>query len=233
VKTLFIIPAYNEELNIGSVIEDIRGHVQGADILVINDGSADATGTVAKTLGVTVITLPYNLGIGAAMQTGYHYADMQGYDIAVQFDGDGQHRADQLNHLLGPIERGEADIVIGSRFLTKGLYEAEVARLIAIRVLSRIISSLVGQKITDPTSGLRAVNRKVLQFFCDFYPDDYPEPESLVLLHKAGFRIAEAPVLMEKRLLGNSSITLFRGVYYVVKVVLAVMIDVIKEVPRR
>jgi hypothetical protein len=233
VKTLFIIPAYNEELNIRGVIEDIRGYVPGADILVINDGSRDATGTVAKNLGVTVITLPYNLGIGAAMQTGYRYADMQGYDIAVQFDGDGQHRADQLDLLLGPILRQEKDIVIGSRFLTRGLYEAEAARIIAIRTLSAIISLLIGQKITDPTSGLRAVNRKALQFFCDFYPDDYPEPESLVLLHKAGFRIAEAPVLMEKRLLGNSSITLFRGVYYMVKVVLAVLVDMIKEIPRR
>lgn len=232
-KTLFIIPAYNEELNIGTVIEDIRGHVEGADILVINDGSRDATGDVARNLGVAVITLPYNLGIGAAMQAGYRYADMQGYDIAVQCDGDGQHRADQLNHLMGPIESGEADIVIGSRFLTRGLYEAEVARVIAIRMLSRMISLLVGQKITDPTSGFRAVNRKVLQFFCQCYPDDYPEPESLVLLHKAGFRIAEAPVLMEKRLLGNSSITLFRGVYYMVKVVLAVLVDMIKAVPRR
>ena len=232
-KTLFIIPAYNEELNIGTVIEDIRGHVEGADILVINDGSRDATGDVARNLGVAVITLPYNLGIGAAMQAGYRYADMQGYDIAVQCDGDGQHRADQLNHLMGPIESGEADIVIGSRFLTRGLYEAEVARFIAIRMLSRIISLLVGQKITDPTSGFRAVNRKVLQFFCQCYPVDYPEPESLVLLHKAGFRIAEAPVLMEKRLLGSSSITLFRGVYYMVKVVLAVLVDMIKAVPRR
>ena len=232
-KTLFIIPAYNEELNIGTVIEDIRGHVPRAEMLVINDGSADATGTVAKSLGVTVITLPFNLGIGAAMQAGYRYAYMQGYDMAVQFDGDGQHRADQLNHLMEPIERGEADIVIGSRFLIKGMYEAEAARFIAIRTLSRIISLLVGQKITDPTSGFRAVNRKVLQFFCQCYPDDYPEPESLVLLHKAGFRIAEAPVLMEKRLLGNSSITLFRGVYYMVKVVLAVLVDMIKAVPRR
>ncbi len=232
-KTLFIIPAYNEELNIGTVIEDIQGHVPAADILVINDGSADATGSVAKNLGVTVITLPYNLGIGAAMQTGYRYADMQGYDIAVQFDGDGQHRADQLKRLLEPLERGEADIVIGSRFLTKGLYEAEVVRRFAIRLLSGIISLLVKQKITDPTSGLRAVNRKVVQFFCDFYPDDYPEPESLVLLHKARFKIAEAPVIMEKRLLGNSSITLFRGVYYVVKVVLAVLVDMIKVIPRR
>ncbi len=232
-KTLFIIPAYNEELNIRDVIEDIRGNIPGADILLINDGSADATGNVAKNLDITVITLPYNLGIGAAMQTGFHYADMHGYDIAVQFDGDGQHRADQLKYLLEPIERGDSDMVIGSRFLASGQYEAEVARFIAIRILSHIISWLVGQKITDPTSGFRSVNRKVLQFFCKFYPDDYPEPESLVLLHKAGFRIAEAPVLMEKRLLGNSSITLFRGVYYMIKVVLAVLVDMIKEVPRR
>ena len=232
-KTLLIIPAYNEELSIGGVIDDIRAHLPEADILVIDDGSADATGKTAKSLGVTVITLPFNLGIGAAMQTGYHYADMNGYDIAVQFDGDGQHRANQLRDLLKPVENGEADISVGSRFLNKGSYEAEVARLIGIRILSRSISLLVGQKITDPSSGFRAVNRKVIRFFSHFYPDDYPEPESLVLLHKTGLRIAEVPVLMEKRLIGTSSITLMRGFYYMIKVLLAIMIDMIKEVPRR
>ena len=232
-KTLLIIPAYNEEQNIGNVLDDIRQIHPAVDIVVIDDGSLDATLTVAKTKGVTVLTLPFNLGIGAAMQTGYHYAKVNGYDIAVQFDGDGQHRADQLEALLKPIECGEADITIGSRFLSKGVYETEVARYMAIRILSRIISFLVRQKITDPTSGFRAVNRKVMHFFCDYYPDDYPEPESLVLLHKAGLRIVEVPVLMEKRLIGTSSITLFRGVYYMVKVILAVLIDMMKEVPRR
>jgi len=233
VKTLLIIPAYNEEQSIGGVIEDIREHCPETDILVIDDGSADATGKTAQSLGVTVITLPFNLGIGAAVQAGYHYAERNGYDIAVQFDGDGQHRADQVKNLLKPIEKGDADICVGSRFLSRGAYEAEVARLIAIRILSRSISFLVGQKITDPTSGFRAVNRTVIRFFSHFYPDDYPEPESLVLLHKAGLRLSEVPVLMEKRLIGTSSITLLRGLYYMVKVLLAIMIDMIKEVPGR
>ena len=232
-KILLIIPAYNEEKNIRSVIDDIREHFPETDILVIDDGSADATGKAAQRLGAAVITLPFNLGIGAAMQAGYRYAEMNGYDIAVQFDGDGQHRADQLKELLRPLENGEADISVGSRFINKGFYAAEVTRLIAIKVLSRAISLLVGQKITDPTSGFRAVNRKVIRFFSCCYPDDYPEPESLVLLHKLGLRIAEVPVLMEKRLIGTSSITLMRGFYYMIKVLLAIMVDMIKEVPRR
>lgn len=232
-KTLIIIPAYNEELNIGSVIDDINSHLSGVDIVVINDGSKDRTAETASAKGAKVVSLPFNLGIGAAMQTGYKYAAEGGYDVAVQFDGDGQHKAEEVGNILRPIVAGQADISVGSRFLNKGSYEAELARLLGIGILSRFISIVIGQKITDPTSGFRAVNRNVISYFVSFYPDDYPEPEVLVLLHRSGFRIAEVPTEMRKRLLGNSSITLIRGFYYMVKVVLAIFVDLIKSVPGR
>jgi glycosyltransferase involved in cell wall biosynthesis len=232
-KTVVIIPALNEELSIGGVIDDIRDHLPDADIVVIDDGSRDSTAEVVRGKGVPVLSLPFNLGIGAAMQTGFKYAELNGYDVAVQFDGDGQHRGDQFQVILKPLLDGNADITVGSRFINKGVYEAEMTRVIGIGMLSSIISLLIGQKITDPTSGFRAVNRKVIEFYCKHYPDDYPEPEALVLLHRAGFRVAEVPVLMRKRLLGNSSITIIRALYYMIKVILAVMIDMMKHVPRR
>lgn len=232
-KTLVIIPAYNEEHNITDVLEEIRAHLHDADIVVIDDGSSDSTAEIAANRGTTVISLSYNLGIGAAMQTGYRYAEREGYDIAIQFDGDGQHIADQAGIILKPLLEGKADIVVGSRFLNRDSYDAELSRLIGISILSRIISFFIGQRITDPTSGFRAVNRNVIDFYNTCYPDDYPEPEALVLLHRAGFRIMEVPALMRKRVMGRSSITLLRGFYYMGKVLLAIMIDMLKKVPER
>lgn len=229
-KTLIIIPAYNEALNIKGVIEDIREHTPGADIMVIDDGSLDNTADAARGQGVSVISLPFNMGIGSAVQTGYRYAHMMGYDAAVQFDGDGQHRADQLAALIKPVTEGDVDICIGSRFKCMGQYDSEVARIAGIQILSRVISLFAGQKITDPTSGFRAANRNVVRFFCKYYPDDYPEPEALVLLRRAGFRIGEVPVRMRKRTHGNSSITFVKGLYYMIKVLLAIMIDMMKRV---
>jgi glycosyltransferase involved in cell wall biosynthesis len=230
-KTLIIIPAYNEEMNIEGVIADLNKHYSGIDFLVINDGSRDATAKVAGRCGVKVISLPFNLGIGAAMQTGYKYAERNGYDIAVQFDGDGQHRADQLYLLLEPVQNGETDIVIGSRFLGGNSSGFMWSRLAGIRVLSWVISFLTRQKITDPTSGFRAVNRKIIEFYSRYYPDDYPEPEAVVLLHRARCRITEVPVLMRNRLAGISSITPVRALYYMIKVVLASVIDMLKKTP--
>ncbi len=228
-KTLVIVPAYNEELSVKGVIEDIRAHLANVDIIVIDDGSRDRTGRVALDAGVLVISLPFNLGIGGAVQTGYKYAGRHGYDIAIQFDADGQHRADQVETLLKPLINGNADIIIGSRFHTKGLYNAEKPRYLGILILSRVISLLIRQRITDPSSGFRAVNRQIIEYFSNVYPDDYPEPEAIVLLHKEGYRIAEVPVFMEKRLIGTSSITLIRGLYYMIKVLLAITIDMIKK----
>jgi len=229
-KTLVIIPALNEEKSIPGVIEDLSKNRIDADILVIDDGSTDRTGDVARSLGVMVITLPFNLGIGAAMQTGYRYAERNGYDVAIQFDGDGQHRADQISELLRPVAEGNTDMVIGSRFLKKGSYEAETARFFGIKILSWIISLLSRSRITDPSSGFRAVNRSIIKYYSCRYPEDYPEPEAIILLHKAGYNVMEVPVLMEKRLIGTSSITLLRGIYYMIKVTLAIMVDMIRKV---
>lgn len=232
-KKIIIIPAYNEEKNIKSVLNDIYATAPDYDVVVIDDGSSDSTAEIARSEGATVISLPYNLGIGAAVQTGYKYAERNGYSIAIQFDGDGQHMADQIAMLIEPILEKKADLVVGSRFLAKTGYRAGWARLIGIRILSSVISMLVGQRITDPTSGFRAANRKVIEFFSKYYPDDYPEPEAVVLLRRAGFRIAEVSVLMRERQMGSSSITPLRAFYYMVKVLLAVMVDMLKKVPQK
>ena len=215
------------------MIEDIRALYPEADIVVVNDGSTDSTADVARAQGAGVIDLSHNLGIGGAMQTGYKHAMDKGYDIAIQFDGDGQHRADQVEMLVKPLLAGEADMVIGSRFLGAKGYESTFTRLLGIKILSRVLTVLTGQKITDPTSGFRAANRGVMKFFSSNYPDDYPEPEAILLLHKAGFRMAEVPVLMKERESGSSSITAVRSVYYMFKVLLAILIDMLKRAPGR
>lgn len=232
-RTLIIIPAYNEAQAIGNVLADIKVHCPGLDVVVINDGSTDDTSAVAKAGGAEVIDLPYNLGIGGAMQTGYKFAMDEGYGIAIQFDGDGQHRADQVERLVKPLLAGDADMVIGSRFLGAKGYDSTFTRLAGIKILSGLISLLSGGKITDPTSGFRAANGKTMKFFSTNYPDDYPEPEAVVLLRKAGFRVTEVPVLMRERQSGSSSITALRSVYYMLKVLLAILIDMIKRVPGR
>jgi glycosyltransferase involved in cell wall biosynthesis len=231
VEGLIIIPAFNEALNIGRVLNDIKTHAPDLDVIVVDDGSTDSTADVAAQCNTDVLRLPHNLGIGGAMQAGYKYAERKGYEMAVQFDGDGQHRADQLEALITPIIHGAADFAIGSRFLGEKAYQGQFARLFGIKILSRVVSLLVGRRITDPTSGFRAANRKVMAFFTRNYPDDYPEPEAVVLLHRAGFRTIEVPVLMRERLSGSSSITSVKAFYYMVKVLLAIMIDMVKRVP--
>lgn len=231
-KGLIIIPAFNEALNIVKVLDDIKAHAPDFDVIVVDDGSADSTADAAAQCDAGVLRLPYNLGIGGAMQAGYKYAERNGYEIAVQFDGDGQHRADQLEALITPVVRGEADLAIGSRFLGEKAYHAQFTRLLGIKILSRVVSLFVSQRITDPTSGFRAANRKVMAFFVRNYPDDYPEPEAVVLLNKAGFRMTEVPVSMRQRLSGSSSITALRAFYYMIKVLLAIMVDMLKRVPR-
>jgi glycosyltransferase involved in cell wall biosynthesis len=227
-KTLVIIPALNEEQSIGGVIDDLRKQQVQADIMVVSDGSTDRTAAIAREAGVKVLCLPHNLGIGGAMQTGYKYAVAKDYDVAVQFDGDGQHRADQLGTLLRPITEGTADVVIGSRFLGPEGYTSKLSRLVGIKIISWAVSLLCGKRITDPTSGFRAARRNVIDFYTRRYPEDYPEPEAVILLHRAGFRIAEVPTLMKERETGRSSITAARAFYYMIKVLLAITIDMIK-----
>jgi len=226
---LIIIPAFNEAESIPGVISDLKANLSIADILVVDDGSMDATARIASELGVNVLKLPFNVGIGGAMQAGYLYAQRRGYDIAVQFDGDGQHLAQEVKKLLQPVVDGNADIALGSRFLGLGDYKPSFSRKVGIKVFSTILSCILGTPVTDTTSGFRAVNRRVIEFYSHTYPDDYPEVEALVLLHKAGMRIAEVPVHMRDRASGQSSITAVRSVYYMVKVLLAVFIDLLKK----
>jgi glycosyltransferase involved in cell wall biosynthesis len=228
-KILVIIPAYNEEQSLPAVIADLKQHVAEADILVVNDGSRDRTTDVARQAGVKVAALPFNLGIGGAMQTGYRYAHAKGYDIAIQFDGDGQHVAAEVSTLLELLKGGKADLVVGSRFLKRGDYRPPFFRRIGMWIFSTFLSAILGMTITDTTSGFRAANRRVIDFFARAYPEDYPEVESLVLLHRAGSVIAEVPVKMRDRTAGRSSITPIRSAYYMIKVLLAVFIDLMKK----
>jgi glycosyltransferase involved in cell wall biosynthesis len=228
-KTLIIIPAFNEEANINRVIEDIRTHASDADIVVVDDGSADQTAAKAVETGVKVLSLPFNLGIGGAVQTGFQYACQQGYDAAMQVDADGQHAAAEIPKILKPLQFCECDVVIGSRFIETSGYKVPFTRMMGIRVFSFLNSLILRQKVTDNTSGFRAYNRKAIRFLSRYYPWDYPEPEAVVLLSRHGFRIREVPVQMRERQHGESSINAFRAVYYMIKVVLAILIDLLKE----
>ena len=231
-KVLVIVPAYNEERNIPAVINDIRSHFRQGDILVVNDGSQDNTSEVARKLGVTVIDLPYNLGIGGAMQTGFLYALREGYDAAIQFDSDGQHRADEISNILEPYVSDRADLVVGSRFHSDSYFTSSIPRLIGCKIFSIIVSVILWKKITDTTSGFRVYGRNALALFSTNYPVDYPEVEALVLAHKRGLRIEEVPAHFLPRLEGESSITALRAFYYMVKVILAIFIDLLKSVER-
>jgi glycosyltransferase involved in cell wall biosynthesis len=228
-RVLIIIPAYNEAESIGGVIDGIKNHAPWADIVVVNDGSLDATARIAEAKGAFVLNLPYNLGIGGAVQTGYKFASDQGYDIAVQVDGDGQHPAEEIPKLLSVLQTEQADMAIGSRFVSGcSGYQVPFARLVGIKILSAFILLLSHQRITDPTSGFRAVNRDAIRLLARMYPRDYPEPEVVVLLYRAGYSIAEVPVKMNQRVGGTSSITLLGGLFYIVKVLLAIAIDIVK-----
>jgi glycosyltransferase involved in cell wall biosynthesis len=230
-KILIIIPAYNEEGSVGKVIEDIRTDLLQADILVVNDGSIDRTSEKARAGGATVLELPFNLGIGGAMQAGYKYAYEKGYDIAIQVDADGQHDTKEIPGLLSSLEAKGVDVILGSRFIGDSEYRSSFMRRVGIAIFSGVISAIVKQKITDPTSGFRAANRKAIQLFAFNYPQDYPEPEAVVLLHQCRLKMEEVPVGMSERYSGESSITKIRSVYYMVKVLLAIFVDCFKKPP--
>ena len=229
-KILIIIPAYNEEKSIKKVIDNIRKEFPyKCDIIVINDGSADETSKIAKAADVKVVDLIFNSGIGAAMQTGYLYADYNDYDIAVQIDGDGQHDPSYLADLIAPVVDDKADMVIGSRYIEKSSFKSSISRRIGMIFLSKLIRLLTGVKVTDTTSGFRAINKKVIKRFSKIYPLDYPEPDVIVRLHKLNFRIMEIPVEMNQRQGGVSSITPFNSLLYIVKVSIAILINTLRS----
>lgn len=227
---LVIVPAYNEEESLPGVIGDLREQIPSAEVLIVNDGSRDATARIALDMGVKVLDLPFNLGIGGAVQAGYLYAHQNGYDAAVQFDGDGQHLAGEIKKLIEPLASDRADLSIGSRFLNPGGYRTPIFRMLGIRIFSFILSRILGITVTDSTSGFRAANRRVIEYFARTYPDDYPEAEALVLLHKMGLRMEEVAVTMRDRTGGKSSITPIRSIYYMTKVLMAIFIDLLKKV---
>ena len=223
-KVLLIIPAYNEEESLRSLIEEIKAVCPEVDYLVVNDCSSDDTERLLEELGANYITLPCNMGIGGAVQSGYRYAAQNGYDIAIQIDGDGQHDVRFVKDMVKLIEDKQADVVIGSRFIDKEGFQSSQARRIGIRILSMLIRLMCGAKVKDVTSGFRAVNRRFIELFAENYPDDYPEPEVLVTAKLYGAVINEVPVVMRERTSGKSSINLKRSIYYMIKVSLAIII---------
>ncbi len=227
-KCLVIVPAFNESASVGKLVRRLHRALPTFDVLVIDDGSTDATvrQLPPKT---TAVSLPFNLGIGGAMQTGYRYAALNDYDVAVQVDGDGQHRPSEVMRLVQKIVDGDADLVVGSRFIEPGRYRQVFSRMIGIYLLQGLIRVFTGLNMTDPTSGFRAVNRRVIRAFAHWYPEDYPEPEVILLLKRGQFRIEEVPVRMRQRRGGLSSIPLTRGLFYVVKVITCLMLDMARE----
>ncbi|MHB8793708.1 MAG: glycosyltransferase family 2 protein [Thermoleophilia bacterium] len=222
-RVLVIIPAHNEAASLAGVITDIRSNLD-CGIVVVDDGSTDNTAQIAISEGVELLSLPFNLGIGSTMQTGYQFAAKEGYDIAIQTDGDGQHEASHIPRLIEPIVAGECDFVVGSRYLKDSSYSGSKGRRMGTALFSRILSLMVRQRLTDATSGFRAVDKALISQFANDYPRDYPEVEALLLAHMANFRINEIPVTMRQRGGGQSSINRFRSIYYLVKVLLALLV---------
>ena len=224
-----IIPAYNEERTVGEVVRGVKALGQGFDVVVINDSSRDRTAQSAEAAGATVIELPYNLGIGGAVQTGFKYAVINGYDGCVQADGDGQHPPEEIAKLVGPLFTDGYDIVIGSRFVGQTKYRVPFMRAIGIRIISIFLKMVSGMTVKDTTSGFRALNSRAMAFFANEYPQDYPEPESLLFAHKKKFRVKEVSIEMRDREHGISSITPFRAGYYMAKVLLAMTVDLFRK----
>lgn len=228
-KKLVIIPAFNEEGNLEKIIKDIKDNAPDFDYVIINDCSTDKTLEMCRRHGFSYLNLPVNLGIGGAVQTGYRYAYYHGYDIAVQFDGDGQHSASHLEDMVTTLIDTESDMVIGSRFIEKEGFQSSGLRRIGIKYFTGLIKLLTGKKITDPTSGMRMVNKKLLEKFTDEYPKDYPEPESVVTILAEKYKVTEIPVVMNEREEGVSSISLKNSVYYMIKVSFAILIARMKK----
>ena len=223
-KILVIIPAYNEQDNIAETLNNLKEYAPEVDYVVINDCSRDNTLNILKDNLFSYIDLPVNLGIGGGVQTGYMYAYKNGYDVAIQMDGDGQHDAQYIKTLVKPIFEGNANVVIGSRYISKEGFQSSVARRIGSNVLSGLIYMCCGCKVKDVTSGFRAADRKAIELFVNDYAQDYPEPEAIVACALSGLKIVEIPVVMKERCGGVSSISKFKSIYYMIKVSIAILL---------
>jgi glycosyltransferase involved in cell wall biosynthesis len=235
-RNLAIVPAHNEQEAIGSTIAAIRRWAPDFDVLVIDDGSTDATTRQARGAGAEVLCLPFNLGIGGAMQSGYLYAEENGYQVAVQVDGDGQHDPRHIPELLARLEGDPGlNMVTGSRFLERNGdgYRSSAPRRVGIRFFAGVLSLITRQRVTDPTSGFRMTDRRGIELFANDYPNDYPEVEAIVLMHTHRLRSLEIPVVMAPRLTGRSAISSTQSVYYMVKVLLAVFVALFRTRPVR
>jgi len=233
-RNLAIVPAFNEADSVAQTVVAIHQHAPGFDVLVVDDGSLDATAERAAQAGAEVLRMPFNLGIGGAMQGGYMYALDHGYEIAVQVDGDGQHDPHHIADLLQALHSDpELNMVTGSRFLSASGdgFQSSAARRAGIRIFSMVVSRITGQRVTDPTSGFRMTNRRGIELFAHDYPHDYPEVEAILLMHAHRLRSCEIPVVMRPRLTGVSAISSTQSVYYMVKVLLAVFVGLFRRRP--
>lgn len=233
-RRLAIVPAFNEEASIAAVIDEIRAEAPGFDIAVIDDGSRDSTRTIARSMNAIVLPLPFNLGIGGAVQAGFLYAERNGYDVAVQIDADGQHDPGQVRALLEPLADDRADVVIGSRFMNGGSFAHAAHRRFLIGVFARIVTLTTGQRFTDTSSSFRAYNRRAIEHCADDYPHGFLESvEATVTLSRAGLRLVEVPVVIRQRQAGETTLSLGRTIVYSVKVSIAIALSLLHRRPSR
>jgi glycosyltransferase involved in cell wall biosynthesis len=228
-RRIAIVPALNEERNIGRVLDELRAFDPGLEVVVVSDGSVDRTAAVAAEHGAHVLSLPFNLGIGGAVQTGFRFAWERGYQLAVRCDGDAQHDPAELPKVMAPVLAGEADIAVGSRFSGGEGYRSSATRRLGIRLLALVVSAIARQRVTDTTSGFQALNRRALGLFAADYPHDYPEVEGMVMTIRHRLRLVEVPVRMREREHGTSSITALRSIYYMAKVLLALFVGLFRR----
>jgi glycosyltransferase involved in cell wall biosynthesis len=235
-RVLVVVPAHNEQESLGDTLDRIRSEMPETDMVVVNDYSTDRTSEVARAHGAVVVELPWNLGYGGAVQTGFKYAVAHGYDAVVQMDADGQHDPASARAVLAPVLAGEADVVIGSRFLGRADYAIPAPRRLGMMLFGRIATAVTHQRFSDPTSGFQALHRCAVEFFArDNYPSDFPDADTLIWLSLAGFRVREVPVVMRARTAGTSMHSNLRAVYYVAKMLLSILMVLLRHsrVPRR